>query len=258
MKEIVSLLKQGQLNNAIERCTSILQDEPMNFDVRGLFAELLCINGELERADKQLDFMVQKNPEFAIGAVNLRHLIRAQQARLDFYQGKGIPQLFHEADELDKVYLASHLSRVEKNYEEAAEKVTKIDEHIQSLKKDDLPRDLDDSLNYYVEVLGTNGEFYLARFDEIIQLEVLPAESYLETIWLRVNIEITDGPSGIAHIPAVYAHSSLDVEKLAQVTEWDELKTDFNLGKGMKMLFIDDEARPITELNITREVAAEV
>ena len=87
MKEINNLIKDGKLSESLSRCAELLQDEPMNFDIRSLFVELLCINGELERADKQLDFMVQKKPEFAVGAVNLRHLIRAQQSRLDFYQG---------------------------------------------------------------------------------------------------------------------------------------------------------------------------
>ena len=109
MKKIHSLIREGKLTDALSWCATQLQDEPLNFDIRSIYAELLCINGELEKADKQLDFMVQKNPEFAVGAVNLRHLIRAQQSRVDFYQGKGIPKLFHEADELDTLFLKMHM-----------------------------------------------------------------------------------------------------------------------------------------------------
>ena len=60
MNKIKSLIKEGKLSDALNYCANTLKDEPMNFDIRSIFAELLCINSELERADKQLDFMVQK------------------------------------------------------------------------------------------------------------------------------------------------------------------------------------------------------
>ena len=254
MKEINNLIKDGKLSESLSRCAELLQDEPMNFDIRSLFVELLCINGELERADKQLDFMVQKKPEFAVGAVNLRHLIRAQQSRLDFYQGKGIPQLFHESDDLDKLFLQMHVAQLEGDIAGAVERSTEL-ESLRINNQSDNPmnqiRDLDDSLNAYLEVLGTNGEFYLARYSEIENLTVKPAESFLETIWLRVDITIKNGPTGTAHLPAVYANSTTDIEKLGQVTEWEEKNELFNLGKGLKMLYINEEAVVFTELKIT-------
>lgn len=253
MKEIQNLIKNGKLSESLSRCADILQDEPMNFDIRSIFVELLCINGELERADKQLDFMVQKKPEFSVGAVNLRHLIRAQQSRLDFYQGKGIPQLFHESDERDKLFLQIHVAQLKGDVAQAVEKSKQLEE-LRSQTESDNPssqiRDLDDSLNPYVEVLGTNGEFYLARYSEIDSLAIKPAESFLENIWLRVDIVIKNGPSGTAHLPAVYANSTSDIEKLGQVTEWEEKDECLHLGKGLKMLFINDEAVVFTELKI--------
>ena len=116
MKNVHNLVREGKLSDALAWCATQLQDEPLNFDIRSIYSELLCINGELEKADKQLDFMVQRNPELAVGAVNLRHLIRAQQARFDFYQGKAIPKLFHEANEIDTLFLQMHMSLLEKKY----------------------------------------------------------------------------------------------------------------------------------------------
>lgn len=217
-----------------------------------VFTQLLCINGELEKADKQLDFMVQKNPEFAVGAVNLRHLIRAQQSRVDFYQGNGIPKLFHDADELDTLFLKMHVALLENEVNEAAELALKMEALRATISQDDSTgiRDLDDTLGPYLEVLGTNGEFYLANFNEIETLRVQPNESLLESIWLRVEITIKDGPSGTAHLPLVYANSNSDIEKLGQVSDWEELKDEFIIGKGMKMLFVNDEAITIPNLKI--------
>ncbi|BED90875.1 hypothetical protein PspMM1_33430 [Pseudoalteromonas sp. MM1] len=252
MKKIHSLIREGKLTEALSLCATELQDEPLNFDIRSVYSELLCINGDLEKADKQLDFMVQKNPEFAVGAVNLRHLIRAQQSRIDFYQGKGIPKLFHDVDEIDTLFLKMHVALLEGEIDEAAELSAQMETlRVSSLNDaESVARDLDDTLNPYLEVLGTNGEFYLANFDEIESLKVEPVSSVLESIWLRVEITIKEGPSGSAHLPLVYANAESDLEKLGQVSDWVELKEEFIIGKGMKMLFINDEAITIPNLKV--------
>ena len=197
----------------------------------------------------------KKKPEYAVGAVNLRQLIRAQQSRLDFYQGKGIPKLFHESDEIDALFLAMHVAQLEGNTSEASAKAQLI-ETIRLKRETDNPaskiRDLDDSLNLYLEILGTNGEFYLARFDEIESIELKPAESFLENFWLRVEIVITDGPNGTAHLPSIYVNSASEVEKLGQVTDWEEKDELYNVGKGLKLLYINDEAVTLSELEIAQ------
>jgi len=252
MKNIHNLVREGKLSDALTWCATQLKDEPLNFDIRSIYSELLCINGELDKADKQLDFMVQKNPELAVGAVNLRHLIRAQQARFDFYQGKAIPKLFHDPDDMDKLFLETHVALLESDYDKASQLSKKMEElRTQKSQENDSPiRDLDDSLSPYLEVLGTNGEFYLANFNEIEILKVEKVESFLENIWLRVEIVIKDGPSGTAHLPLVYANATTDIEKLGQISDWEELSDELTIGKGMKMVFVNDEAITISNLNI--------
>ena len=104
--------------------------------------------------------------------------------------------------------------------------------------------------------MRAQGEFYLANFNEIETLKVEPVTSLLEGIWLRVEITIKNGPSGTAHLPLVYANSNTDLEKLGQVSDWEELQDEFIVGKGMKMLFVNDEAITVPNLKInTLEIA---
>lgn len=74
------------------------------------------------------------------------------------------------------------------------------------------PRDLDDSLAGYLEVLGTNGKFYLVKFSQISVLEWQAPTSILEQVWRRVHIDIINGPSGDAFIPLTYLNSQSDAE----------------------------------------------
>ena len=46
-------------------------------------------------------------------------------------------------------------------------------------------------------------------------------------------------------------NSESELEKLGQVSDWVELKDEFIIGKGMKMLFVDDEAITIPNLKIS-------
>lgn len=259
IKHIHQAVREGKLTEAIQYCENILQDEPMNFEIRGQFTELLCLAGDLERADKQLDFMVQKKPDFAVGAVNLRHLIRAQQARVDFHNGNDVPQLFHEADEMDSTFLELHMALSQGDKTNAAEFAAKL-ESLRLEKQTDATqshiRDLDDTLGGYLELLGTNGKYYLAQFSEIKHISIQKPESLLELVWLRVEIEVNNGESGTAYLPSVYHGAQTDVAKLAQVTDWDESNDDLITGSGMKMLFVNDDAITINELAINSEVEA--
>ena len=109
-------------------------------------------------------------------------------------------------------------------------------------------RDLDDSLNNYIELLGTNGEFYLARSEEILSIEFKQPESLVEHLWLRVEIDIKDGPSGEAQIPAIYGGDNNEIERLGQATEWQQLGDELYIGRGLKMWFVDGEAVAINQI----------
>jgi type VI secretion system protein ImpE len=254
MKKIEQMLQNGQLQEAIQFIEAYLKDDPMNVDFKSKHVELLCINGELERADKQLNFLVQKHPDFLIGAANLRQLIRAEQARQDFMVGKAVPQLFATSDAhveaLMKLRLAmtdakEDISECANNLESARPQVSLM----LSDKMTEEVRDLDDTVGGFVEIFGTDGEFYLAQLSEIDYINFKPVTSLLEMVWRRVDLAIKNGPSGEAHIPMVYAGSETDAQKLGRETDWQEIATEVMTGKGLKMWFADDNAVALNQIS---------
>ncbi|UJF20490.1 type VI secretion system accessory protein TagJ [Shewanella sp. OMA3-2] len=252
MNTIQQMLGNGQLQEAILYVEGKLRDDPMNVDFKSAHIELLCINGSLERADKQLNFLVQKHPDFLIGAANLRQLIRAEQARQDFMKGQAVPKLFADADPhseaLMKLRLAltdgqDDMAQCSLNLEQQRPQVNleldgKLSEEI---------RDLDDTLGGFIEVFGTDGHYYLAQLSEIDYINFKPVSSLIENVWRRVELAIKNGPSGEAHIPMVYGGSESDAQKLGRETDWQEIATDVMVGKGLKMWFVDDNATPLNQ-----------
>ena len=256
MKNLNDLLQQAKLVEAIEYLASQLQERPKDVDLRSRFVEVLCIHGQLEKADKQLNVLVKQNPEYLVGVNNVRQLIWAAQARLDFKNGAATASLVKEADEsfaaLVKLRLAVNenddrlLVESARQLEEARNDVAIV---INEIERERL-RDLDDTLAGYLEVFGTNGQYYLVPFDALISLELKPVTSLIEQIWRKVEIDIEGGLSGEAFVPMTYIASNTDAQKLGKETDWLTVNdTDVCVGVGQKMFLFGDDALALSQIN---------
>ncbi|MGV2871607.1 type VI secretion system accessory protein TagJ [Colwellia sp. E150_009] len=252
MKKIQEMLQEARLSDCITYLEVQLRDDPLNVDLKSSFIELLCINGELERADKQLNYMVQKHPDFLIGAANLRQLILAEQSRQDFLIGKSVPHLFTPSDAHIEAFMKLRVEMKQGDQQSITKSVLALEEERpettvelngESVKEF---RDLDDSLGGFIEIFGTDGKYYIAQIKDIEYIYFKPVSSLIEQVWRRVELSIKDGPSGEAHIPLVYANSITDAEKLGRETDWQETVPDVMVGLGQKMWFVNDQAVPLS------------
>jgi len=209
--------------------------------------------------------LIKQHPECLVGATNLRQLIRAAQARLDFDNGAATASLVKEADEsfvaLVKLRMAMNesddqlLVKSARQLEEARNDVMMVIDGIER----ELLRDLDDTLAGYLEVFGTNGQYYLIPFDALISLDVKPVTSLIEQIWRKVEIDIDGGLSGEAFIPMTYIGSNTDAQKLARETDWLTINdTDVCAGVGQKMFLFGDEALALSQINRLQNTALTV
>jgi type VI secretion system protein ImpE len=253
MKKVQEMLQEARLTDCIAHLEAQLRDDPLNVDFKSSLIELLCINGELERADKQLNNMVQKHPDFLIGASNLRQLIHAEQSRQDFLIGKSVPSLFTKSDAHIEAFMKL---RVEINQDdpqsisqsalELEEKRPEVTAQLNEQTVNEF-RDLDDTLGGFIEIFGTDGKYYIAQLKDIEYIHFKPVSSIIEQVWRRVELSIKDGPCGEAHIPLVYANSVTDAEKLGRETDWQEQAPDVMTGVGQKMWFVNDQALPMSD-----------
>ncbi len=254
MSKINDMLQLGKLAEAIKWAETELKDDPLNTDHRSSLIEMLCIQGELERADNQLNIMALKHPEFIVGVNNLRQLVRAQQCRLDFVNGTSVPELFEKvtpySEALIKFNIELHngddqsISDSADVFEKAREKIAyKVNE-----KEVKEFRDLDDSLGSFIEIFGTDGKYYLADLSNIEYIIFKPISSIVERVWRRVDLGIKNGPSGEAHIPIVYVNSKTDAQKLGRETDWENRTETVVMGLGLKTWLADDDLLIFSEI----------
>lgn len=248
--------ENGELFKAIAAMNDEVKQMPQDIYKRDFLRELLCIAGELERADKQLDVIAQQDVRATVGAALVRQLIRAEQARLQCFKEGRVPEFIGEPTAALKWHLQALIELREGNTEQAYE-------CLQKANAERLPvhgecdgvafqnlRDLDDTCAGFFEVLTSNGKYYWVAFEQIKHIEFRAPERPTDLIWRRAHMTVNDGPEGEIYIPAIYVNTLPEDEtaRLGHKTDWQGDDNKPVVGIGQRLLLIGEEAVPIMEI----------
>lgn len=247
MDAIKQLLSAGQLQQAIEHAQQSLRQAPANGELRACLIELLCLAGDLERADDLLTHLVKRHPAWLSGATNVRQLLRAQQARIALRQGRLAEDVVAPAGPELEALLSLHLHLSQGDIESACQDAIQLElnreiVHFRIGEAVGPLRDCDDSLNGFLEGLGTDGRYYLWLWKDIQSVQLHSPGSPVELIWRRATIDLLDGRQGEAFLPLTYAASVSDSQKMGRETDWLCHADDLVTGLGLKLYLLGDEA----------------
>ena len=247
MDAIRELLSSGQLDEAITHAQNTLRKDPSATDVRACLIELLCLDGQLERADEMLMSLAKHQPDWLAGAANLRQLMRAQHSRLALASGKLADDVVATQGEQLQALLAVNLNLSEGNPEKAAEAARDLEagRTVARYQVGDQSgdfRDCDDSLAGFFEGLGTDGHYYLWLWSDIREVEFHAVSSPVELVWRRASVTLKDGRQGEVFVPLTYQRSETASQKLGRETDWREHEGGLVTGLGLKLFLLGDEA----------------
>ncbi|WP_282176045.1 type VI secretion system accessory protein TagJ [Vibrio nereis] len=261
MKEIKNFIQLAKLSDALQYVTQSVKSNASDTALRCTFVELLCIDGQFERADQQLNLIIKQNPNYLIGASNLRQLLRGAVAREEFAKGKASAVIVRSGDRCSESLLKSRLSYVEKDAIQYSKYIKELEASrvpsmvdIDGVESSTL-RDIDDSLGGYLELFGTDGNYYLVPIDAFLSMRLHPVSSLIETVWRKATVDIEGGLQGEAFIPMTYLNSTTDEQKLARETDWlEHLSNDVYVGQGQKMMLFGDQALPLSQVTQLRKL----
>lgn len=259
MDAIKQHLASGQLQQAIEEATQMIKAQPGAADLRASLIELLCVAGQLERADEMLGSLARHHPDWLAGAANLRQLIRAQQSRLAFREGKLAEEVVATEGADLEALLALRLALSQDDVAAAEQEAAKLEQTrtAATFRFGDAEgdtRDCDDALCGFIEALGADGHFYLWRWSEIEAIDFHPPTSPVELIWRRADVELVSGKQGEVFIPLTYVDSQSDEERLGRVTDWQERSEGLITGIGLKLFLVGDDAISLESLKRVERV----
>ncbi|HYT92064.1 MAG TPA: type VI secretion system accessory protein TagJ [Gemmataceae bacterium] len=247
----------GNLREAITAIGAEVKAHPADPKPRTFLCELLCIAGELERADNQLDVLSNQNPEAAMAFSLFRQLLRAEQARRQFYTEGRLPEFLEQPTPGLRLHLEASILLRDKQVPEAARLLAQAEEQrpkpagvCNGQPFDDL-RDLDDLTASFFEVLTSTGKYYWIPIERVELLEFRPPERPRDLLWQRAHMVVRGGPDGEVYLPTLYAgtHAEADDQmRLGRRTDWRGAKGEPVRGIGLRTFLVGEDTHPILEL----------
>lgn len=257
MSSAKELLAAGRLNEAIQAMNDEVKRNPTDIQRRGFLAELLCASGRLERADAQLEVILQQDPKAAVTIALLRQLIRADTARRDFYTAGRLPEFLDLPPPYLQTYVEATIHARENRPADALRLIEQAEEQRPRIKGscdgkpfDDL-RNLDDVTAAVFEVLTSTGKFYWIPVERVQSIEFRKPERLRDLIWRRAAMSVSGGPDGEVFLPATYCAGSAEVSEaalLGRVTEWQGGDTAPMRGVGQVSFLVGDDSVSIMDM----------
>lgn len=244
----------GNLDAALEAAAAELRDQPNDVAKRAFFVELLCLRGEFEKADQQLQTLLSLAPDTAITVGTWRQLVHAAQARRDVFENGRVPDFIDGPSER----MAQHLELLVALHDGNTVRAAELGEMLEAQRAplaasineravNDL-RDPDDLTAGILEVLASNGKYFWVEFSQVVEMVFEPPQRPLDLLWRKASIVLNTGTEGEVFIPAIYPTTGDDAEaRLGRRTDWRE-DGGVVRGIGQRLWLADDDIMPLTEI----------
>jgi type VI secretion system protein ImpE len=251
----------GNLREAITAAAEDVKKNPTDFAKRTFFCELVCLAGDMERADRQLDLLGHQDPQFMVGVSLFRQLVRAETARQDFYSSGRPPEFLGPPAPFLRLHLEASILVREGKDKDAAELLIQAEEQRPKRggtcdgKAFDDFRDLDDLTSSFFEVLTSTGKYYWIPMDQVELVELRKPGRPRDLLWRRAHMIVRNGPDGEVYLPTLYAGTHTEADdrvRLGRVTEWRGGDSGPTRGIGLRTFLVGEEGRTILEIeNLT-------
>lgn len=260
------LFQAGRLQEAIDAAIAEVKKRPTETGIRGFLCELMCFNGELERADKQLDLLSTQLPESAMQVALFRQLIRAETSRQEFFRDGRLPEFIGEPTAAQSLSLKASIEIREGNLTAAATLLAEAEQarvHVSGTCDEsafDDFRDLDDLSATTVEVLTSTGKYFWIAPERIEDITFEPVESPRDLLWRPARMSVAGGPDGIVYLPVIYGACGQPEDealKLGRATDWQGGEGEPILGVGQRTYLFGDEDKPLLSVTQIEYTAGE-
>jgi type VI secretion system protein ImpE len=265
MSDIRDAFDAGDLPAALAAATAAVRAKPREAGLRWLLAEMLLFSGEVERADRALDAVIEEQPSPAV--LEFRRLLRAEEIRRQVF-AEGRPPKFQGEDATPAQTAALRaLTETRLGAPDAAVAAAAEAETLRArapgqaetgagtlIDFDDL-RDADDVFAPSFEVLTTAGEYMWVPVERLARLEFDPARRPRDLYWRRTAISLRDGTEGVVFLPVIYPWAGAAPPAtllLGRETDWtgDGAAAGPVRGIGQRVLLAGEEALPLRDIAV--------
>jgi type VI secretion system protein ImpE len=252
---IKELLNAGELATAVEQMTREVKANPMQTVPRISLFELLSLNGEWDRAEKQLLTLSHMDATQHFGVQVYLHNIKAEKAREQFLSAGVPPHFLSEPPAYIDLLLSARQKIREDQPAEAARLMRQAEEDRPALAGtlNEIPfsdfRDADDAGGSVLELI-IHDKYTWVPWGQIRRLEIAPPRQLRDMIWTPAKIQSQDGTQGEVFLFSLYPRSwkhENNMVRLGRVTEWLALNQEVYLPVGLRLFLVDEQEFSIFE-----------
>jgi len=234
------LFQSGQLDEAVKALGVEVRDNPTDARRRTFLFELLCFQGEFDRAEKHLNLLADAGPEARLGAMLYFSALHAEKTRHELFSRKEYPSApVSGKPRGGTVTFAGGESQAFEEIEDA-----------------------DPRLGARVELFAA-GAYLWIPFEHIEQIEIQDPKKLRDLLWIpalvRTGPAFRDKELGEVLLPVVAPFSSKRADgqvRLGRATEFDEVDGQ-SVPFGQRCLLIDGEEIPLLEIRKIEFTATE-
>lgn len=229
------LYQAGKLNEAIQKLSAELRDNPTDVGRRTFLFELLCFAGEYDRADKQLAVLSEASAEAATGGLLYRAALSAERSRNDLFQKGDYPGTPADSPPIRGTFNGQPFEGLE---------------------------DSDPRIGPRLEVFAA-GTYMWLPLAHLASVQMEAPKRLRDLLWIPALIHTAADFKGMelgeVLIPAIspfsFRHADENV-RLGRLTVWEEAESG-PVPYGQKTLLVDGEDIPLLEVRSIEIAAAE-
>jgi type VI secretion system protein ImpE len=255
-------LDHADIDGAVALALEQVKAAPKDENARRLFIDLLIVQGDFERADKQADILSNTAGALTLGLSLLRGRLRAAKARELWFLEGAVPAFPDGPTERDAMAMqlaismrGGDLSEIRRDLELLAAASQTNSMTVNETTGLEL-RDADDRIPHAVEVLCSNGSYMWVDFNRIEKLDFAPVKSVRDLAWRPANLILAGGSeTDVVICNTYFAAKQTAEERLSRTTDWDEAAGGVVTGRGQKTYLAGEDAVYALDLHLLAKQA---
>ena len=208
-------IRAGKLEEAMSSLKDLIRKSPADGKLRVFLFQLLCVNGDWEKALTQLNLIADINPDSKLLAEIFRPVIQCEALRAEVFAGKRSALIFGEPQEwigslvhANVLVASGRLSEAREHMERALELAPAISG---SINEHDFEwiADSDSRLGPVLEAI-IDGKYYWVPFNRVARIHISRPSDLRDLIWISATFTWVNGGESSGLIPVRYAGSETD------------------------------------------------
>jgi type VI secretion system protein ImpE len=257
-------VRGGDVDGALRLLQEQIRSQPADAALRVFLFQLLCVNGQWERAQTQLSVAADLDASTLAMAQMYREAIRCELLRRDVFQGKRSPVVFGEPDEwlalLVEALQARAASRPQdaRSLRDRAFEIAPASAGTLDGEGFEWIADADMRLGPVCEAV-INGNYYWVPFARLARLEMDPPSDLRDFVWMPARFFFANGGDTVGVVPTRYAGSETSDDALVRLgrkTVWQDDGAETFVGLGQRMLTTDAGERALMDVRAITFAAA--